>query len=333
MSTLLASALVFVAQSGPAVEWHAPAECPDEAKVLEFAEELLGAPLDAEVMQNLELRGGIDRTATGYSLQVEIVTPGGRTTKSLEARRCEFLGSITSLMLSIAVDPLHNVAMRQARPVSPPSQIPTLSDETQPEPAPGRTARAPRSEPTPNHAEPPPRPRELQGFAGVSGSIGAGLLPTFDASAGLGFGLLTRHVRAELSGFHVFARDARYDEQPSVGASVSAWGGALRVGPRVRWSTLEVHALGGVALAALSAEGFGTSTVRTQTELWIAAVVAPGLRWAPIPRLALGLDLEMQAGLLRPAFSLDTLGAVHRAASVGARGVLSAEIRFGGRLF
>jgi hypothetical protein len=142
--------------------------------------------------------------------------------------------------------------------------------------------------------------------------------------------MLAEHLRAELVAFHVLARDARYPAPSPAGASVAAWGGSVRVGPRVTFGAVDLHLLAGLGVAAMTATGFGIRNSRTRADAWAGLALYPGVRWQPHPRVALGTDLEAEVALRRPAFFVDDLPVVYRTPRLGVRATAVVEIRWGG---
>ena len=64
----------------------------------------------------------------------------------------------------------------------------------------------------------------------------------------------------------------------------------------------------------------------TATQLWVAAEAGPGLYWAPLPRLALGIEIAAVVPFVTGGFALDgerVLGF----APVGVRALAGIELR------
>jgi len=329
--------LALAAAPEPAIEWSAPPGCPGQAQVLEQARALIGDPTAAAAMQELTLRGVIEPDAAGFLLDIDVRTPSGATRKTARAEDCMVLAGVAALMVAVAVDPVQTtdtlelwpgpaaVPEPEPGPVIPEPIAPPVLEPRATEPA--ALAEVAATEVTPTAR---PRARSVRGFARISGSIGSGLVPDLDGSLAVGTGLLAARVRVELVAFHVFARDARYPAPASAGATIAAWGGSVRAGPRVRLGALELHALAGVSVAALTAAGFGARNQRDRADTWVALGLIPGVRWEPVPRVALGFDLEADAALRRPAFAVSGSPELHRAASLGLRGSVVLELRWGG---
>ncbi len=319
--------LALAAALGPTFEWSAPEGCPAQARVLDQARTWGGEREPEDSARPIAIRGAIVALAAGFELDIEIRSASGTSRKTARAQDCEVLGNVAALMIAVAIDPLDVTRRLELAPELGPLELP---------PAPPAVV-APRVEPDdaividaeplvePTRAQPP----GLGGLARVSGSIGRGIVPALDGAIGVGVGVLTARVRADLEVFHVLSQDALAPPPSLAGASVAAWGAGLRVGPRFDLGPLELHLLAGVTAAALPAVAFGIPNPRPGTEAWVALSVVPGLRWAPIPRLAVGADLQADAALRRPAFALDGQSTLYRSPPLALRGSLVVELRWG----
>jgi len=339
-------ALALAGPPAPAIEWSAPPGCPTRAQVLDRTARIMGRPALDELPTAVSIRGRIEAEPVGFALAIELETPTGRTRKQARAAECSVLGNVAALMVAVAIDPVQAVTTLASEPPtneappSVPNPQPTAVSEpnTTPEPRASPQPRATaerlesrRNESTDADGRTMPRDRWIQALLRASGGIGAGLVPGFDGQLSLGAGVRTRRLRAELLAFHVLARDARYPALPTVGAAVAAWGGSLRAGPVFERGTVELSTSAGVSAAALVATGFGVLSPDTAASAWVALCFVPGVRWRPVPRLAVGADVEGEVALRRPAFALDALPTVHRAGPIGVRGAVVVEVRLGSR--
>ena len=62
--------------------------------------------------------------------------------------------------------------------------------------------------------------------------------------------------------------------------------------------------------------------------LWAAANLGPGVIFAPIPRLGLGLQADLVVPVSRPGFEIEGGGEVHRARPVSVYAWAGIEVRF-----
>jgi len=324
-------ALAVAGPPAPAIEWSAPPGCPGRVEILEQAARLVGRPALDELPSEVSIRGHIHREPSGFMLRMELESPTGVTHKRVSAEGCAVLGSVAALMVAVTLDPVGTTVTLPSEGSTPPREpIPSPVPEALPAPtrAPApRPARQPIAAPAPS----PREPSFVEGMLRASGGVGRGLVPGLDGMVSLGGGVRTRRLRAELVAFHVLSQAARYPDRPTVGANVAAWGGSLRAGPAFERGAFEVSTRAGVSVAALVANGFGVLDPNGAASAWIALCFVPGLRWQPGPRWAVGVDVEGEVALRRPAFSLDALSSVYRASPVNVRGAIVLELRLGAR--
>jgi len=104
------------------------------------------------------------------------------------------------------------------------------------------------------------------------------------------------------------------------------WFGALRA---------EIHtgqryvlgAQGGVDAGVIQATGTGAWVPASTEAFWIAIAAGPVARLAVGDRLAIGGTIEALVPPVRPTFAIDT-EVMHRPASMSARAIATAELRF-----
>ena len=68
--------------------------------------------------------------------------------------------------------------------------------------------------------------------------------------------------------------------------------------------------------------------VRRDSIPWLAIDLAPGLVWAPIRNVAIGLTVEPWVALVRRRFEIDNQGVIWRPLPVGVRVLVGIEARF-----
>lgn|GEM_PF-2250524 len=313
-SPLAILSLVLTSFTAPAVEWETVEGCPGADSVFDAAEAFGASVRDA----TLSLRGVVEPLdGGGYRLDLAIETPTGTTTRQLRAASCTELSRAAGLVLSVAVDPLH----------IPPPPAPTQPSQPPVEHV-GTTSVPPHEPPAP---APSPKPPPLSGSLFVAGTAGRGLTPVVDGRMRVGFALDARRVRAEASGFHAFGQDVTDAQQPNMGATIRAWGGAMRVGPQWVRPRVAVAWTSGLELAAVIGKGFGADRTWSRAALSWNAVTALGLRIPVGRRVSLGADGEFNIAVRRPAFSVATPQTLFRVPRVGIHGGLRLEVRFFGR--
>ena len=74
-------------------------------------------------------------------------------------------------------------------------------------------------------------------------------------------------------------------------------------------------------------QGEGLDVPRRAALPWLAAEVVAGLRVDVLRRLSIRADVSMLVPLLRPGFTLDGMGTLHRAAAVGGTAGAGLEVR------
>ena len=266
------------------------------------------------------LEGVVEPLDGGYELRLTVRTSSGATERILAAEDCGELGAAAALVLAVALDPF--------RIPEPPA--PVLDPEPEPpEPEPPSPAVAPM--PTGDVPPAPPRTRPpVRGGVVVAGLAGRGISPRVDGRLQIGGVLDVAWLRLEVLGFHAFKQRIAYDATPGVGADISGFGGSVRVGPRVPLGPVELACPIGVELAAVRGSGFGARRNWRDSQLRWGGLIAPALRVSLGRHFAVGADVELDVAARRPAFAVDTLGAVYRTPRLGVRGGLRVEARFSG---
>lgn len=168
----------------------------------------------------------------------------------------------------------------------------------------------------------------LAGVADLgSGPLGTGGLSVTGA-------LLGARWRAELSGLWLAPRTARPDPTVDLGARISLFAAALRGCLTPKLGRTEVLACGGLEAGAVRGRGAGAqlgAAAAADTLPWLAVSVGPGLAYAPVPRLALTLQVDLVVPLLRPRFAVregDGYRDLFRGGAAAGRVALGLEVRF-----
>lgn len=344
--------------------WTAPASCPDAAAV-HARLRALAPDLPAGPVVRAEATV-VARPGPVWRMRLALRGQDLDDRRTLEARDCRSLADVTALLLALAVAP-EAVAARVAAAGSPPdppapgSTPPPGSAEpastpahapAEPPPAPSTIPPAPDAPPRPiPHArpEPPqtsplvsewdsaadplaahapsPAPRSLRGAARLSFAGDLGALSRWSPAGALGLALLGPAWRLELQGTYA-ARRLAYPERPDLGGHLQLAAGSVRGCGVPRWRRLEFPVCGGLELGLVRAVGRGVPEPREVRELWLALQLGPGLAWAPVPRLALTLGLDLLIPLRRPGFHIENLGELARARALGLRPLLGIEVRF-----
>jgi hypothetical protein len=327
--------------------WDAPASCPTSATVTADVERLLGralADVDGPVRTAIaRVRRESDGT---WDLRLWIVDDAGTRDRQLRHRDCARLAEAAATMVVTAIGPVDVDDPISSPPIATPI-VPAPDDATQradaeldatiaawPTAA-AADASAPTIERTP--AEPPMQsPRSPPfGAVGLEGVLGWGELPRLGGAIGARVAGQWTHVRLELGGRWWIPRPIRVDtsaQDLGPGVNVQAWTVSPRVCPLGTVKSIEIFGCIGPELGAMRADPVRISHPRTQRVPWITTAASVGVRWVPVPRVAVGVAVEGWVGIVRPRFSIDGLGVVHTARVAGVRGTIDLEVRFGGAI-
>ncbi|KIG19119.1 hypothetical protein DB30_04584 [Enhygromyxa salina] len=341
IASLLASAPVI---HDLRVRWVGEAQCQGGQRVVERLE-LLAPEISvtrADTPANVTATVTIRRDpAQQWSVGLELVGPLGVERRSFVAETCAVAIDATALVLAVSIDPI-GVSTRVNReaaapepdpqPDPQPPSAPPVTDERPSEPA---TTSDVRREPSVHVSNETRADRTTVEFE-PRGPVGFGLA----ALAGGGYGPLQAgsatvmgrlaafgpHWRVELRGAWLPpVRPALGDRGRARvdGFLIGALGcGVLQAGP-VEFplcAGIEAGAIRGRALAPIP-------NAEVAAQPYVGVMLGPGLSWAPIERVALGLELQAQVRLASGGFALDDLAALN-ATPVGVRALAGVEIRF-----
>jgi hypothetical protein len=333
-SARVAAAPAAQADAGIEFAWDAPSDaCPSEAQVVAELERLLGGPVAEQGDRRLSAIARVRREANGaWDLRLWTVTSDATRQRSMVGEDCEVLAQAAALLAAMAIDPsvlermgASDAAVEQAEQAQEIDAPPEPEPEPDPEPKPERKPEPPAPIPAPE-----PRRAFMVGVRIHSG-ISFGDLPSVGPvlRAALSFGW--QHARLELEGHYAFARRATLDGMPERGADLSAAFGVVRgcavVRPPSR-SRLEFPICGGFEGGAVLGAGVDLDEVRRGSIPWLALDLAPGISWAPIRNVAIGLTIEPWVALVRRRFEIDNAGVIWRPLPVGVRVVAGIETRF-----
>ncbi|HVH98469.1 MAG TPA: hypothetical protein VM869_07155 [Enhygromyxa sp.] len=332
--SLLASLFSFALLEPPAVEpvslrWRSA--CVDREQALVRLRELI-----PELPEQVPEEAGevaVEVEIEGTSASVRFVSARGLDERSLEGRSCESLAEAVILVIAVAVE----AEVGEATPVETPAVEPEPIPESEPEPEP-----EPESEPEPEPelsatpVEPPSEPtppRAKQRIRGHVALLGGGGWGPIDAGMGavvLELGAHGPRWRASARGLWVPARTIALDDEPTLVGRYDGGAGGARAClvssiPRAK---LELPLCVGFEVGVLRGRGVDTTPdPDTATQAWAAVQLGPGLRYVPLRWLALGLDVDLVAGLLRGGFTLgDSIAQTQ--APIGVRALAGLEVRF-----
>ncbi len=327
--------------------WRAPAECPDEAAVRAGIADSLASVAGPTPLVGAQ--GIVEATATDttthYRLALSITTPDATIERQIRATDCALLARTTALVIRLALDPaageeavtepLDELADQQIVPTPTPAPsvppvsapvdfeastvdpVTTLADSSD------AMASVPSTSPLP-----PPTPLAVAVRLGTG--VGVGVLPRVGVGQMLTVALVGAHWRAEGHGSRWSTRTDAFEQEPTVGAFVSAWSGGAR-GCWVPGKRVEFPVCAGVELARIDARGFGAPANFETRDIWVAAAIAPGVIWLPEPWLGLFVGTDWFIALRRPGIDGQDRPELHRAGVVALRVSVGLEIRLGRR--
>jgi hypothetical protein len=279
-----------------AVDWRAPASCPDQAEVRARVAELLERK--GQSLAEVQVRGQVKSTRDDWTLRLELTLPTQDSVRVLHAADCQSLTTAAVELMSLAFD--------QRVAEAPESQPSAATGAVETEPAPTVATAEPSAAAAPPTLvraddETPPRPPPaaaeqpaLRSHLGASGGVFAAGFGGPQLSAGLRFGLSSNAIVLDLLVAHHFVRSlqlsaadvtAEYDSQELSLMGCHVWGQRLRAGPCLVASALRTH---GRSLGF--ADGIGRSM------LWGTLGVAAMVSY-PLSDL---FELRLDAGMWVP---------------------------------
>lgn len=330
LATLLSFALFEppAASEPVSLRWHS--ECVERAQAIVRLRELIPELPEQVPEQQGEIAVAVE--ITGTKAQVRFVSSRGIDERTLEGQSCESLAEAVILVIAVAVE----ASVTTEATVEPDEE--QVPEEHVPEqPVDEETVQPPADEvaersitPPPDEPASEPRTRRARGHVGLLGGGGFGPI---DAGVGvltLEVGAHGRGWRASARATWVIARTIALADPPT---SVGRYDGGLAgvracVVPPLARAWLEVPVCAGIEAGVLRGQGIGaTPDPNTATQPWAAVELGPGLRFIPNRWVALGLELDLVASLLRGGFTIG--GAVaQRHAAIGVRALAGVEIHF-----
>ncbi|MFV8751013.1 hypothetical protein ACNOYE_10750 [Nannocystaceae bacterium ST9] len=311
------------------LDWQAPATCPSEAEVLARVR----ARVPASTSATLSIRARVSADESSHRVELELRNAEGESMRSFAARDCETLTDAVVLVVAVTFDPVWLVEQleRERAPSEGPeleAPEPEAPEPEAPEPEAPESTRidAPielglQLEPA---AEPSPR---VSLRVGLRAFGGGGYGPTRGAHGFVGgaLALIGERWRVELGARWSAPRVVRRAE--GAGGRFEAWSLGARgcFVPVAR--ALEFPLCLGIEAGLVRGRGLESlPRVETASFPWVAGSVAQGLWWAPLDRLALGVELELVLPFTRGSFLVDERE-VERIAGIGVRGLAGVELR------
>lgn len=237
----------------------------------------------------------IEARAESYAATITIERATGTEIRTLTSDSCDAVADAAALVIAIG-----------AAPDEPPPTVPL------PEPLPpAPTVEPPRSAPiVPQQPDAAPAriPREdlrigVAADAGIAWRTVPAIGPTIAGS----LAVIGERWRVELRGIGTTRTRTRLTApNDGVVAEVRSGIASVRAAYVPRIPVIELPLHGGISVGATSATARGTTRAQRRTGLLAALEAGVGLAWAPIPRLALRIDVAGILALVRPRFAVST---------------------------
>lgn len=307
--------------------WDAPAGCPDEAVVVAELERLLGGPLATRPGPRLTAIARVRQEPGGsYDLRLWTVRDEGTLQRSIVHTQCDALAKAGALVAAMAIDPDVLERMAEGTEAAAVAKEARTVEDAEPPPEPEV-----KPEPKPAPAPAPVRERRaraLRGALRIGAGVSYGDLPGAGAMLRLTPALLWPRARIELEASYGPVRKARFDDRPDQGADLQLASAAVRGCPVLRKGRVEFPLCAGVELGAVYGRGVGFAVTTEGRLLFAALQLAPGVLFAPHPRVAFGAIVEGAVHIARPRFVVAGSGEVFRSAPASVRALAAIEVRF-----
>jgi hypothetical protein len=307
--------------------WEAPAECPHVedvvARVHALAPGVLAEPSSARVVASVR------SVEARYEVEVRVLAGDDEFRRAFVGDSCDEVANAVALVVAVLLDPVSSATEVRTQPTADVSPTPVIETVPLPPPTPPVTQpiedRAPALEPVESPRRSSPRVR-----AGLRVAGGGGYGPTNAGFGELGAtaAVIGARWRAELGGVWIPSRVLRADGE--LGGRFDGWRIAARgcfvpqVGARDR---LELPLCPGFELGQVRGRGLDElPVVLTASFPWVAVALGQGLWFAPIERLAIGVDLQLAVPLRGGRFLVETVE-IQRIAPVSVRGLAGIEVR------
>jgi hypothetical protein len=320
------------------LRWHSPIGCPTREQAIEQLRELL--PMLPETLPDADdsgvevaIAGQIDQE---YVAELRFVSGRGIDARSIVGPSCEVVARAAVLVIAVTIDPISTVERFDAlaQPVLEPAPVAEPAPVLEPEPV--------------HELEPDPEPvligtkgyrrrydhvtevessRVAHVSLGILGGGGWGPIQAGTGSLALELGVSGHLWRWGLRGVAVLPRTL--DTEAGRRARYEAWLVHTRgcVVPTVAKTRIELPVCVGIEAGVLRGGGIGsTPNPRDAGQPWAAIAIGPGLRWVPHHRVALGIEIDLLAALLRGGFTIGDEVA-QRHAPVGIRALVGVELR------
>ncbi|PCC74226.1 hypothetical protein SAMN02745121_04329 [Nannocystis exedens] len=330
-----------------ALEWRAPAGCPEREEVLAAIARRLGRPLTAE---EAEVEATVVReSGRGFTLRLRLTAGERGETRAISDPSCAALADVVAVLVAAAVEPARVPAPAPTTAPEPgepgtaaSSPGPAAAAASPPEPAPEPASSpepAPVDEPLAEPLAPPPEPvpsrrsKKPGGFVRVHGGGEVGAAPRITGAVGVAGGVLWPRWRLEVQGLFVAPQaTAREVAGMSVEVRAGLFAAAVHGCARLGRGALEVPLCVGLEAGAMRGEARGLASGRAAAQGWLAGVLGAGVVWHAGARWGVWGAVQAVLSPVHPKFELDAVpDPVRLWAPSWASGrlMLGVELRFG----
>jgi hypothetical protein len=276
------------------IEWVAPDECPAETQFRERIADVYGR---GNTASSTPLRGRVTlsrREDATWRAVVELWGTGAASTRSVEGDSCAGVAAAAEVIVGMAL------ASARDQVATPPG----------------------------DGADHEPNPQPVRPFLGAALLVDSGTLPSLAAGGEILAGVHAGRFRLEAEAAGFVSRDAVAAAHPTEGADFFALQAEARACYELGTSRVVLAPCAGGGSDWTHAHGFGSQAPR-DADFFTAFLSAGGLA-----ALRLGAHVWLRAlaegalPLLRPSYTIEGTGFVHRAAPLLVRGAVGAEVRF-----
>ena len=283
----------------------------------------------------LRVQATIEIRDSEFVVALMLSNPEGESERWFTSNDCNALTDAIVLVVGITAEELATIYANEPEPQ--PEPVPERQPEPPPEPQPEPDpVPVPKLEPVQGPAEtttapvpaPEPAPRAPRLRVGLRAFGGGGYGPTRGAHGNVGgaLALFGDRWRWELDGRWSTPRIVRVE--PDVRGVFQAWSIGTRgcfVPIAAKW--IELPLCAGIEAGRVRGRGLDPLPVTRSASIpWIAPMLTQGLAWAPIDRLAIGVQLELLVSLTRGRFVVSGVE-VERVAALGLRALAGIEVR------
>jgi hypothetical protein len=270
--------------------WSSPAECATENDVRMRIDRILGA--QSTMHESVDAHANVTRAREIFRAEIQLNSAGQTSQRHVEDASCNALADAVAFIVALTVDP-------DAALPPPPQETKPTPPKKSPTPSPPKKSEAPTPEIEPR------RPIYL----GANLLLDVGTLKSAAVGAEVVAGFNPHHAAFELSGTWLSTQDARYDADPTQGASEYSLGAGARACWEMFDRAIDVGPCGGAELIGIFAEGFGTSQKSDTSVALFRALLGARAKWR-FSRFALRLGAEAALPFTRPSFVIENAGKV-----------------------